>query len=114
MRGGDAVVSRLYLFGDEQIVLGLQEVCAAVDRELEIVAVCDRVLRAGLDAVAAENTTTVVNIVDLCEALIDARSFGWRARIVFGDDVDAVRRTGGGAQETGHAFLFAALVHVQQ
>src|ERR1051325_6348863 len=107
MRGGDAVVLRLYLFGNQQIVFGLEEVCATVDGELEIVAVRDRVLRAGLDAVAAEDAPAVVYVVDLCEALINACSLSGRARIITGDDIDAVRWTGRSAQETGHAFLFA-------
>src|SRR3712207_7348139 len=44
---GDAVVGRLLLLGDEEVVLGLQEVGARVDRQLEVEAVRDGVLRAG-------------------------------------------------------------------
>ena len=57
---------------------------------------------------------TIIYVVDLGEAFIDARArFGW-TRIVGSLDVDAFRRAGGSAQETRDTFLPAQLINVQQ
>src|SRR3712207_265478 len=102
---GDAVVGRLLLLGDEEVVLGLEEVGARVDRQLEVEAVGDGVLRARLDAEAAEDAAAVVDVVDLGVALVHAGALLGRARVVVRDDVDAVGRAGGGAEVAGDALL---------
>src|SRR5205085_6951229 len=111
---GDAVVGRLLLFGDEQVVFGREEVGAVVDRQLEVVAVRDGVLRAGLDAEAAEDAATVVNVVNARIALVHADALCGRARVVSRDDVDAVRRARRRAEVTGDALLTPQLVNVQE
>src|SRR6185437_827585 len=93
MRERDAVVPGLQLLRDQQVIFGLEEVRAIVNRELEIVTVCDRVFRTRLDAETAEDATTVIDVVHRGITLVDTDAFGWRARIISSDDVDTFRRT---------------------
>ena len=74
--------SLIDLLGDQQIVFRLQKIGAVVNRELEIVAVSDRVLRTSLDAEAAKDAATVIDVVDLRIAFIDAGALFGRTRIV--------------------------------
>ena len=74
----------------------------------------DRILGTSLNTIAAKNTATIVDVVDLCVTLIDADTLSRRPRIIFGDDVDTFRRTGGRAEETGNTLFLAAFVDVQQ
>src|ERR1044072_5785512 len=111
---GDAVVVRLLLLRDEQVVLGLEQVRARVDRELEVEAVRDCVLRARFDAEAAEDAAAVVYVVDRGVALVHADSLHGRARVVCGNDVYAVRRARGRAEVARDALLAAEFVHVQK
>jgi hypothetical protein len=60
---GDAVIFRLLLFGNQQIVFCFQKIGAVVYGKLEIVAVRDGVFRTGFDAEAAENAASVINVI---------------------------------------------------
>src|SRR5580692_1472326 len=64
-------------------------------REFEAVAMRDGVSRTGFDAVATEDASVVVDVVDLRVALGggDAHFFG----VLGSFDVNAIRRAGGGA-----------------
>ena len=96
------------------IVFGLEQVGAIVDRQLEIVAVSDRVFRTSFDAEPAENAAAIIDVVNLREPLIDAGALSLGTRIVCRFDVDTLRRAGRRAEKAGHAFFTTQLVNVQQ
>jgi len=79
-----------------------------VGGEFDAVAVRDRVGGARFYAVTAKNAARVINIVDLRIAFARRNTIG--SRIFGGFDVDAVRRTGRGAQKTAYALFVAVLV----
>src|SRR5215213_1465737 len=112
MRLSHSIVFRLELFRDQQIVFGLKEICATVNRQLEVVAVSDRVLRARFDTVTAEDATPVVDVVDGSVTLVDTGALLGRSRVVRGNDVDTLRRTRRGTQITGDTLLASELVDV--
>src|ERR1700752_1198985 len=112
MRECDAVVLRLQLLGDQQIIFGLEEIRATVNRELKVITVRDRVFRTSLDAVTAENAPAVIDVVNGGVTFVASNSFFRWARIVSRNDVNALRRTRSGAKITGHALLPAKLVDV--
>ena len=74
----DAIILRLFLFCDQQVVFCFQQVGAVVDGDLEIVAVRDRVLRARLDAETAKDAAAVIDVVNLGVPLVaaDRSSYG--------------------------------------
>src|SRR2546426_7175660 len=74
----------------------------------------DRIFRACFDAVTAEDATPVIDVVNLGEAFIDAGTFGWRARVIFRDDINALGWASGSAKKTSNTFLLAILVDMQQ
>src|SRR6476660_8354421 len=110
-RRSHAIIARLHLPGDQQVVFSLQEVRPVINRKLKIVAVGDCVFGTRFDAVATENAATVVDVVNLGIALINADSLFREAGIIFGDDVNAIGRTSGSTKKTGHAFLAALLIN---
>src|ERR1700761_126895 len=71
----------------------------------------DGVSRTGFDAVATEDASVVVDVVDLRVALCggDSYLFG----VLRSLDVNAIRRTGCSAEEAGHTLLKAVLVALQ-
>ena len=74
-------------------------------------AVRDRIRRASLDAVAAENAAVVIDVVDLGVALggRDARFFG----VLGGLNVNAVRRARRRAEKTGDTFFQTIFIALQ-
>jgi hypothetical protein len=74
----------------------------------------DRILRASLNAIPAEDATAIIDVIDLSISFIDADSFRWRSRIVTRDDVDTIRRTGSCAQITCNTLLSSILVNVKE
>src|SRR6188472_1700378 len=89
----------------EQHLLGEDEVLAVVVGQLVFVAHRDRVERAGHLAVAAEDAAGEVDLVDLGVAL--ACGDAVVGVVLGGDDADAVRRAGGGAERASDALLEA-------
>ena len=92
-RCGLGLVREVRAFGnwDQHSFFAHDQRGGIVAGQLETVAVCDGVRRAGLDAKTAENTAVIVDIVDfgVTFSAADAELVG-----VFGGfDVDAVRRT---------------------
>src|SRR6185437_14282157 len=102
------------LLRDQQIVFRLEEIRATVNRQLEVVAVSDRILRTSFDAETAEDATTVMEVVDRRVTLIDTDALLGRSWIVGGNDVDTVRRARCGAEITRDTLLAPELVDVQQ
>ena len=73
----------------------------------------DRVGGASLHAIAAKDTSIIVDVINLGVAFGARNSF--LLGVFSGFYVDAVSRAGRGAQETSHAFfkpIFVALQHV--
>src|SRR5215212_8393850 len=114
VRQSDPVVFRLKLFRNQQIIFGLEEICAAVNRQLKIVTVSDGVLRAGLDTITAEDAAPVIDVVNGRIAFVHTYALFGRPRIVGGNDVNTFRRTRGGAEVTGNALFAPELVDVQE
>jgi len=71
----------------------------------------NRVGRTSLHAIPAKDTTVVIDVVDLGVAL--GAAYAVLGGIVGGFDVDAVRRTVGGAEEAGYALFQSVLVALQ-
>src|SRR6202040_1588807 len=89
--------------GGQHLLLAVNQVAGVKGRQLESVPVSDRVCRARFHAIAAENAAVVIDVVDLGVALGAADAlFGSIFRSL---DVDAIRGTIGGAQETGHTLF---------
>ena len=96
---------------DEQVVLSHDKGGRVEAGEFESVTVGDGIGGTGLDAVATEDAAVVVDVIDLGVALGggDAQLFG----VLGGLDIDAVRRTGGGAEEAGDALFEAVFITLQ-
>lgn len=67
--------------------------------------------RAGLDAIAAEDATRIIDIVDARIAFSGGNALN--IGVFGGFDIDATRGTGCGAQEAAHAFFQAVFIPVQ-
>jgi hypothetical protein len=98
--------------------IGNQEVFFAHDQggsveagEFKAVTMRDGVGGTCFDAVAAEDTPVVVDVVDLSVALGGGDAYFFSVLRSF--DVNAVRRAGGSAEEAGHTLLKAVLVALQ-
>src|ERR1035437_4146106 len=96
---------------DEQVFLAHHQCRRVQAGEFEAMTVSDRIGWAGFDAVAAEDASVVVDVVDLRVAFgggdADALS------VFRGFDIDAVGRAGGGAEETGDTLLEAVLIALE-
>ena len=114
MRERNAVVLRLQLLGDQQIVFRLEEICTIVNGEFKVVAMRDCILRTGFHAVAAKDTTTIIDVVNLGVTFINADALFGRTRIVGSHDVNTLGRTRSSAEITRNAFFPPELVNVQQ
>ena len=95
----------------QHLFLAVDESRSIVACDFEIVAVRDRVCRAGLDAIAAENTTRIVDVVNACVTLSAADTALFRIFCSF--DVDAIRWAGRRTKETGHTLLKLIFVALQ-
>src|SRR3989441_2036217 len=71
----------------------------------------DGVSGTGLNTIAAEDAPGIIDIIDFRVALAGGNAFG--IGILGGLDVDAVGRTGGGAEEASHTLLKTLLIAVQ-
>jgi len=114
VRMRDAVVFRLQLFRDQQIIFGLEEICATVNRQFKIVAVSNGILRAGLDAITAEDAASIIDVINRRITFIDTSALRRWPWIVSSDDVNALRRTRRGAEITRNTLLAPELVDVQK
>src|SRR5687767_6227282 len=114
MRMSDAVVFRLQLLRNQQIIFGLEEVCATVNRQLKIVPVSNGIFRACFDAVTAEDAASIIDVVDRRITFIHTDAlFGW-SRVVGGNYVNALGRTRSRAEVTGHTLLAPEFVNMQK
>src|SRR5271169_6628804 len=95
----------------QKLLFAIDEGVDVVGGQFDAVAVGDGVGGAGFDAVAAENAARVVYVVGLRIALARRNTIGGG---IFGSfDVDAIRRTGCGAEKTAYALFVAVLVALQ-
>ena len=71
----------------------------------------DRIGRAGLDAIAAENAARIIDIVNACVPLACRNAI--RVGILSRLDINAIRRTRGGAQKAADALLQPIFIAMQ-
>jgi len=97
----------------QELFFAVDQVTRVKARQLETMAVRDRVGRASLDTVAAEDTAVVIDVVDLGVALRAANTMSFSVLRCF--NVNAIRWTRRSAQEARHTFfqtVFIALQHM--
>src|SRR5580704_11738436 len=97
---------------------GFQELFFAIDQgvdvvggQLDAVAVGDGVGGAGFYAVTAKNAAGIIDVVSFRIALACRNTIG--GGIFRGFDVDAIRRTGCGAEKTAYALFVTVLVALE-
>lgn len=73
----------------------------------------DGILGTCLDAETAEDTSSVVNVVNLRIAFVTPNPLGIRTRVVDRLDVYAIRRASRRAEVAGNTFFFAILIDMQ-
>src|SRR5437868_7014646 len=97
--------------GFEELFFAIDHGIDVVSGKLEAMAMGDRVGRAGLDTISAENASRIVDVVDGGVAFGggDALGFGILGRF----DVDATGGTSRGTEKTGDTFFQAILIAVQ-
>src|SRR6266404_3221363 len=95
----------------QHLLFAIDKVCGIQRGNLKSVPVGDRVGRTSLHAVSAEDAAVVIDVIDLGVAL-GARDT-LLSRVLSRLDINAVRRTGGGAEKAGHAFFQAVLIALQ-
>src|SRR3954471_11592301 len=110
--GGDLNAARCARgHGGEHVLLALHQGRGVVAGGLEAVPVRDGVGGAGLDAIPAENTAVVIDVVDLRVTL--AAGNAELIRVLGRFNIDAVGRAGRGAKEAGDALFQAVNVTLQ-
>ena len=95
----------------QHLLLAVNQIAGAKRRQLKSMPMRNRVRRASLHAVSTKNTTVIINIVDFGVAF--GAAYAVFGGVVGGFDVDAVRRTIGGAEKTGYTFFQAVFVALQ-
>src|SRR5262249_21148589 len=99
------------VIADDELALRVDRVLARAERELEELALGDRLGRARLDAEVAVDAPEAVDLVHVAVAL--ARRGGCVGRVVGAADVDALRRAHARTELTADALLHAVLVAVE-
>src|SRR5437879_6751104 len=97
--------------GFEQLFLAVDKRINVVCGKLKPMSMSDGVSGTGLNTIAAEDAPGIIDIIDFRVALAGGNAFG--IGILGGLDVDAVGRTGGGAEEASHTLLKTLLIAVQ-
>src|ERR1035437_8369162 len=95
----------------QQLLFAVNQAAGILSRQFEAVTMGDCVRGTGFHAVAAKDTAVVIDVVNLGVALGAAHAF--LGGVLGGFNVDAVRGTGGGAQETRHTLLQPVLIALQ-
>ena len=105
------VCSHVRWLGGQHLLFAVDQVAGVKARDFEAVSVRDRIRGTSLDAVSAEDTSIVVDLIDLGVALRSAHPMlgGVLRRL----DINAVRGTGRRAQETGYALFQSVLIALQ-
>jgi len=95
----------------KELLFAIDQSIDVVGRQLDIVTVSDRVGRTRFHAVAAKNTSRIIDVVNLGVAL--TRRYPVCFRVFRGFNVNAIRRARRGAKKTPNAFLQAAFIAVK-
>src|SRR6516165_230642 len=95
----------------EQLLLAIHQIRGIEPREFKSVPMGNRIRRARLDTIPAEDTAVVVDVVHACIALGPADTM--LGGVLGGFDVDAVRRAGRCTKKTRDALLQPILVALQ-
>src|SRR5215510_6319378 len=94
--------------GRQQLLLAVDQIAGIVGGQLKAVSMSNGVSGTRLNEVTAEDEAVVIDVVDLLVAL--GASDAVLLRVLCGLDINAVGRTGGCAEESGHAFFQAILI----
>ena len=97
--------------GGQHLFLAVDQVAGVKACDFEAVPVGDRIRGTSLDAVSAEDTSIVVDVINFGVTLRSAHPM--LVRILGRFYVNAVRGTGGGAQKTGNALFQSVLIALQ-
>jgi len=105
------VCSHMCRLGGQHLFFAVDQVAGVKAGDFEAVPVSDCIRGTGLDAVSAENTSVVVDVINLSVTLgsADPMLGGILRRL----DINAVRGTGRRTKETGDAFFQSALIALQ-
>jgi hypothetical protein len=105
------VCSHMCRLGGQHLFFAVDQVAGVKAGDFEAVPVSDCIRGTGLDAVSAENTSVVVDVINLSVTLRSADPMlgGILRRL----DINAVRGTGRRTKETGDAFFQAVLIALQ-
>ena len=95
----------------KQLLFAINQIRGIEGSQFKSMTMRDRIGRAGLDTVSAENAAVVVNVVNLGVTLGPADAV--LTRILRRLDVDAICRTIRGAQEARYALLQPVLIALQ-
>ena len=97
--------------GGEHLLLTINQIAGVERGQLKAVTMRDGIGGAGLNAVAAENTSIVIDVVNLGVSFgaTDALFRG----VIGGFDINAVRWTIGGAKEASHTLFQSIFVALQ-
>ena len=97
--------------GGQHLLFAVNQIAGVKGRDFEPVPVGDGIGGTGFHAVAAEDASVVVDVVDLGIALGAADPI--LGRVLRRLDIDAIRGAGGGAQEASHTLFQAMLVALE-
>ena len=95
----------------QHLFFAVDQVAGVESRDFEAVSVSNRIRGTRLDTVSTKDTSIVVDVIDLGVTLCSAYSM--LVRILCRLDIDAVRRAGRRAQETGYAFFQSVFIALQ-
>jgi len=97
--------------GGQHLLFAVNQVAGVKAGDFETVSVGDRIRGTRLDAISAEDTSVVIDVIDLGVTLCSAHPM--LGRILCRLDVNAIRGTRRRAQEAGNALLQPILVTLQ-
>ena len=97
--------------GRQHLLLAIDQVAGIEARDFKAVPVSNGVRRTSLHAISAKNTSVVIDVVDLGVAFGAAHPV--LGSILRSLNINAVRGTGGGAQEAGYTLFQAIFVTLQ-
>src|SRR5262249_32767249 len=105
------VCSNMCWHGGQHLLFAVNQIAGTEGRDFKPVAVRDGVRRAGLDAISTEDTSIIVDVINLGVALSAAHAMVSGALRRF--DIYAIGGAGCRAQEAGYTLLQAILIALQ-
>ena len=102
------VCSHVCWLGGQHLLFTVDQVAGVEGGNFEAVSVGDRIRGAGLDAVSAENTSIVIDVINLGVAF--RATHAMLSRILRRLNINAVRWTGRSTEKTGDALFQSILI----